>query len=320
MNFLRPLLAGTLIFAAFCTASVQAASKLPSAQERDDTVKLQVFLDRSMFGPGKIDGLTGEFTTKAITLYQQAHQLDADGLPENLPIPRNAPVYTTYTIRQEDLKFVGDIPSKPSDQSKKKYLPYGSLLEFLTERFHCSAHLLAWINPELDVEKLKVDDSVRVPDVEPFLIEEIRCVGSIPELPEFKTRSIEINRKERLLQLKDGTRIVAAFPITPGSETLPTPPGKWRIVGISTMPTFRWDEGVLNHGIRTSEFFMLPSGPNNPVGVAWCALSKPGIGIHGTNHPDTIGRAQSHGCMRVANWDVIRLVKEITSGMLVVIE
>jgi lipoprotein-anchoring transpeptidase ErfK/SrfK len=86
------------------------------------------------------------------------------------------------------------------------------------------------------------------------------------------------------------------------------------------MPNFRWDEGVLNHGVRTDKFYMLPPGPNNPVGVLWCALNKPGIGIHGTNSPQTIGRSASHGCMRVANWDVYRLSKMITAGMEVVIE
>jgi lipoprotein-anchoring transpeptidase ErfK/SrfK len=92
------------------------------------------------------------------------------------------------------------------------------------------------------------------------------------------------------------------------------------VVGIATAPRFRWDKSVLETGKRSSEFFMLPPGPNNPVGVLWCGLSKPGIGIHGTNNPQTIGRAASHGCMRVANWDVVRLSKLITKGMFVVIE
>ena len=73
-------------------------------------------------------------------------------------------------------------------------------------------------------------------------------------------------------------------------------------------------------GVRTENFYNLPSGPRNPVGVCWIGLNKPGIGIHGTNNPQTIGRAQSHGCMRTANWDVIRLSKLVTKGMKVVIE
>ena len=86
------------------------------------------------------------------------------------------------------------------------------------------------------------------------------------------------------------------------------------------MPNFRYDPAMLNKGERSSNFHMLPPGPNNPVGVVWIALNKKGIGIHGTSNPQTIGRAQSHGCMRVANWDVVRVSKLITKGMTVVIE
>lgn len=300
--------------------AAQAQNKNPSPEEREATVRLQVFLDRALFGPGKIDGLPGEFTTKAISLYQKAHQLEANGSPENLPLPVGTPLYTTYTIRAEDHAFIGELPSKPPEQSKKKYLPYDSLSEFITERFHCNTNLLAFLNPEIKLEQLKVGDTVKVPDVEPFQIEDIPVLSTLPELPEFRKRSILVNRKERLLTLHDKDALLAAFPITPGSETLPTPPGNWRIVAIATLPNFRWDEGVLNHGVRTDQFFLLPPGPNNPVGVVWCALNKAGIGIHGTNHPDTIGRAASHGCMRVANWDVIRLSKMVTAGVPVTIE
>jgi hypothetical protein len=281
---------------------------------------VQIFLDKALFGPGIVDGRPGEFTRKAVTYFQQANGLETDGLPDRLPLPKDTPLYSTYTIRAEDKRFVGDSPSKPAEQAKKKYLPYGSLLEFVCERFHCSAELLALLNPDLNLDRLKVDDTVKVPAVEPFLIEEMRSVATLPEVPEFKSRWIQIHRKERILLLKENERLLASVPITPGSDTLPTPPGKWRVVGISTMPNFRWDEGVLNHGVRTNDFFMLPPGPRNPVGIAWCALSKPGIGIHGTNQPQTIGRAASHGCMRVANWDVSRLIQQISSGVSVLIE
>ena len=290
-----------------------------SPEQRDTVVRLQTFLDASLFGPGKIDGQTGEFTVKAISLYQQAHGLEQTGTPENLPLPKTQ-IYQEYTLQAEDKRFVGSVPSSTAEQSKRRYLPYGSFLEFLSERFHSSPTLLEELNPSIKLDSLKVGDTVKVPAVEPFKIEEVSPVANLPEISEFKARRIQISRKERILQLLDGDKLIAAFPITPGSTSLPTPPGKWRILAISTLPTFRWDEGVLNHGVRTDECYMLPSGPNNPVGVVWCALNKPGIGIHGTNQPETIGRAFSHGCMRVANWDVIRLVKQISAGVRVDIE
>jgi hypothetical protein len=86
------------------------------------------------------------------------------------------------------------------------------------------------------------------------------------------------------------------------------------------MPTFRWDHSVLEYGVRSSNYYNLPMGPNNPVGVMWIGLNRPGIGIHGTNQGQTIGRSASHGCMRTANWDVVRFAKLVTKGMTVIIE
>jgi lipoprotein-anchoring transpeptidase ErfK/SrfK len=289
--------------------------------ERDVTTQLQIFLDQQLFGPGKIDGRPGEFMTKALIRYQRAHGLPESGKIEaNLPLDSVYPVYTFYTIQEGDLKFVGDCPREPADQSKKKYLPYESLLEFLTERYHCAPEFLMKLNEGMNLEALQVGETVRVPNVEPFKIEELPKEGFLPEIPEYKSRVIWVHRAEKILDVYEGESLLASVPITPGGGKLETPAGSWRVVGIATAPRFRWDKSVLETGKRSSEFFMLPPGPNNPVGVLWCGLSKPGIGIHGTNNPQTIGRAASHGCMRVANWDVVRLSKLITKGMSVVIE
>ena len=306
-----------------------SAAEVPVARavavmERDVTTQAQIFLDQQLFGPGKIDGRPGEFLTKALIRYQRAHALEETGkIDANLPLDTVFPVYTSYTVRKEDLKFVGNLPGRPAEQAKKKYLPYPSLLQFVVERYHCAPEFLAKINKGLNLDSLKPGDEIRVPNVEPFKIEELPETGNLPEQAEFKHRVIQINRAEKMLDLMDGEKLIAAIPITPGvvgGGAKETPPGTWRIVGIAAMPTFRWDEGVLNHGKRTENFHNLPPGPRNPVGVCWIGLNKPGIGVHGTNNPQTIGRAASHGCMRTANWDVIRLSKMITKGMTVVIK
>jgi lipoprotein-anchoring transpeptidase ErfK/SrfK len=292
----------------------------PTAKEREMLLRVQIFLDGEFFSPGKLDGLPGEFTDKAVSRFQRAHGLDETGNHHNLPLSRSSSPYAEYTIRPEDRKFVGGLASRPQDQAKAQYLPYSSYWEFLAERFHCSESLLQYLNPSVNLEQLKVGDTVRVPASEPFEIESLKSLSSLPERPEFQSRRIQINRKERMLELLEKDSLLASAPITPGSATLPTPAGRWRLLAVSTMPVFRWDEGVLNRGVRTANFFMLPPGPNNPVGVAWCALNKPGIGIHGTNNPETIGRAHSHGCMRVANWDIARLIQRITPGITIQIE
>jgi lipoprotein-anchoring transpeptidase ErfK/SrfK len=113
----------------------------------------------------------------------------------------------------------------------------------------------------------------------------------------------------------EGDRIIAAYPVAVGSTRTETPIGDWKVRGVVKMPTFRYDEQMLNHGERSKNFYMLRPGPNNPVGVIWIALNKRGIGIHGTDEPDTIGKNISHGCIRMANWDIVRLVGRVKTGV-----
>lgn len=320
LSFMTRLHLSSFAFALASSAAIP--DPLPRAPEPvEDILRLQILLDSKLFGPGKVDGRPGEFTAKALRRYQRANGLaETDLASHALDLSAVAELYTSYTIREDDLKFVGEVPSQPSAQSKKKYLPYASLLEFLTERFHCSPEFLEFINRPMKLSALKPGDTVRVPAVEAFVIEDLAPVPRLPEIPGHLSRVLKIDTREKMLDLWDGERLIASLPITPGSGHLATPPGTWRILGIAQMPTFRWDKSVLEYGVRSENSYELPIGPNNPVGVMWIGLSRPGIGIHGTNQPQTIGRSASHGCMRTANWDVVRLVKHITAGMTVVIE
>jgi len=219
--------------------------------------------------------------------------------------------YTNFTIPPEALNFVGPTASKPSEQSKLKGLKYGSLLELIAERYHSAEDFVKKLNPGLNMEKLKPGDTVKVPNVLPFKIEDLH-EGFLQPNPAFVNRRVYVDTKEHFLLIYDGKQLVAEFPITPGSTTLPAPLGLWKILGIATMPVFRHDEGVLQHGVKSDLHYDLPPGPNNPVGILWMGLNKPHVGIHGTNNPETIGRAASHGCIRTANWDAAR-VKELVS-------
>jgi len=119
--------------------------------------------------------------------------------------------------------------------------------------------------------------------------------------------------------MADG-KIAAAFPVTVGSKQTVSPIGHWTVKAIAKLPTFRYDPLMLNKGERGSDFHLLPPGPNNPVGVMWIALNKKGIGIHGTNDPDSIGRSASHGCIRLANWDVVKLAEMVKPGVAVTVD
>ena len=130
-----------------------------------------------------------------------------------------------------------------------------------------------------------------------------------------------VNTTTNYLEVRnDGDKLVACFPITPGSKSIPTPKGEWHVVAKTLLPEFRWDKSVLMTGKRSNVFYQLPPGPNNPVGVCWIALNKPGIGMHGTAEPDTIGRAASHGCIRLSNWDAFKVYGMVAPNTKVIIE
>lgn len=286
--------------------------------QRELTAQLQIFLDQKLFSPGMIDGNPGRFVSEALKRWQRANGFPETGvLDESVPLHTIHPVYTFHKIAEYELRFVGELPTKPSEQAKKKRLPYSSYTEFLAERYHCSIEFLQRLNAKVKFSTLKTGDEVRVPNVEPFKIEDAPETGNYPERPEFAARRIVVDRRRTILEVYDGEKLIASAPIAPGSPAHPTPPGKWRVVGVASMPTFRWDKGVLERGVRTDVFHMLPAGPNNPVGVAWIGLSKAGIGIHGTNNPYSIGNWASHGCMRTANWDIARISKMVTRNVAV---
>ena len=129
-----------------------------------------------------------------------------------------------------------------------------------------------------------------------------------------------VNTTTNYLEVRDGERLVACFPITPGSKSIPTPKGEWHVVAKTLLPEFRWDKSVLMTGKRSNVFYQLPPGPNNPVGICWVALNKPGIGMHGTAEPDSIGRAASHGCIRLSNWDAFKVYGMVAPNTKVIIE
>jgi len=99
-----------------------------------------------------------------------------------------------------------------------------------------------------------------------------------------------------------------------GSEHDPLPIGTWKIQGAATLPPFHYNPKLFWDADSSDEKQLLKPGPNGPVGVVWLDLNKPHYGIHGTSHPETIGRAESHGCIRLSNWDAARLSLMVKPG------
>ncbi len=115
-------------------------------------------------------------------------------------------------------------------------------------------------------------------------------------------------------------KLVAMFTVTTGSQHDPLPLGTWGITGISHNPHFNYNPDLFWDAESSDTEERLPPGPNDPVGVVWIDLTKAHYGIHGTPEPQTIGRTQSHGCVRLTNWDAARLAQMVDTSTKVVFQ
>lgn len=319
----------SLLFISVLTVSVFAQDEGPGKddpavpKDRDTVLRIQIFLDKNLFGPGKLDGAVGEFTYKAVVNYNYAHghrdiynwQTVQEAAGRDLPV-----VYAAYKIRPELLPYVNPhLPEKPEEQEKFPFMAYRSLVELIAERFHTDESFLALINPKKNMNALKPGDIIVVPNVKSFRIEDVKPMQSFKSDPTLSSHTIVVDTTERMAAVySEKETMLAAFPITPGKPEF-IPVGQWKVVTMMTTPTFRYDKQFLEEGVRGDEAWQIPPGPNSPIGIIWCGISKSGIGLHGTAQPRTIGRARSAGCVRFANWDAIRLSQLIRPGTRVIV-
>lgn len=337
------------------TARRKPRTRAPNKANIEAAARLQIFLDRANFSPGKIDGTYNEFTWKALALYRQSRgeqpqvpPLKRKNKPDVAPditgldLDSIDPLFVPYTVTDGDLASVGPLPGNIAGQAKLKFLPYRDAADAIAEKFHSDVHFLERLNPG-KMKTIKAGDQLMVPNVEPFelgTVKEIKPgsefntepVNDVEYQPERQSENtdknnqpkkdegatapvvIKVDTKINMLGVFQGDKLIAAYPVTIGSAHTASPVGEWKVRRITKMPSFRYDKEMLQHGRRSGNFHLLPPGPRNPVGVMWIALNKKGIGIHGTNEPGSIGRAASHGCIRLANWDVVRLATKIKPG------
>jgi len=291
-------------------------------------VKVQVLLDRAGFAPGVIDGKRGQSLTSALRGFQAARGLAVTGKPDAATLAAlgggDFPATRSIVIGPGDAAgpFTDPLPKDPAEQAKLPRLGYAKLSEKLAERFHTTPATLAALNPAGTV--LRAGEAVNFPNVLPAsraydekLPEEWRATLSSlnvgAQQPE--AARVVVDKSESVLKVYDkADKLVAQFPATMGSEHDPLPIGKWTIKGASYNPTFHYNPDLFWDADSSDKKATIPAGPNNPVGVIWLDLSKPHYGIHGTPSPETIGRAESHGCIRLSNWDAARLSLMVKPG------
>lgn len=348
---LRFAFVGILISSAVLPAAGKKRSShspSPSKADVEAATRLQVFLDRANFSPGKIDGRYNDLTRRALALYWESRGEQPQIRPQPKTEPNVAPnvsgldfasvepVLIPYTVTEADFQSIGPLPSKVAEQAKLKFLPYRDAADALAEKFHSDVHFLEQLNPNR-MKTIKAGDRIMVPNVEPFDLASVKNIKVGSEISSQAANEMEnqpgsetpnpgesaaapgnvaitVDTKTNILEVREGEKLVATYPVTVGTAHTASPIGEWKVRGIAKMPTFRWDKEMLRHGNRSGDFYLLRPGPRNPVGVMWIALDKKGIGIHGTDDPASIGHAASHGCVRLANWDIVRLATKIKAG------
>jgi len=303
----------------------------------DDAVRLQIFLDEAKFGPGVIDGKPGRFTELAVFSWNEVN-----GHPVNDWVAVNTAArkavlnpFAVAVVPESADKWVDPtLPSSRALQAKKNRMSYRSYAEFMAERYHCDVPYLAELNTWQKINALEPHDSIIVPNVIPFDIEKLTGAKYEADLA-LSQRHVVVDTKINQVRIFEGapaalvvaepgaenvqpvTRanrgLVASFPITPGKPQF-IKFGTWALRNMVELPWWRYDQQLLDTGKRSENALNIPPGPNSPVGIIWNGTSKPGIGLHGTSDPETIGRARSAGCIRLANWDAIRLPSLIRPG------
>lgn len=304
------------------TSTTWAASALPLSPETVNDARMQgpvapkakgaavlraqVLLDRVHFSPGEIDAVYGSNVRKALMAFQKANGINPTGIADAATWTalnsNTQPILVSYKLTDKDVSGpFNPIPQDMMEKSKLTALGYTSALEALGEKFHASPKLLQKLNPGIDFNQVGQD--IVVPNVEEHA-----------HLP--KAAKIIVDKSDSTVTLVDAAgKILGQFPASTGSDKDPLPIGDWKVQGIAKNPVFHYNPNLFWDADPTHAKAKIPPGPNNPVGVTWIDLSKEHYGIHGTPEPSKIGKTQSHGCIRLTNWDVTTVAQAVASGI-----
>lgn len=266
-------------------------------------VKLQILLDRAGASPGVIDGFTGDNIRKAISAFETMSGLPSDGSIDAdvlAKLSTTEPVIGGYVITDKDVAdVVAPIPTDYAEMAKRDFLGYTRVTEELAERFHMDEDLLKDLNPAAQ-----------------WTAGETVAVAAYGPNKEGKVARIEADKSDRQLRAYDADgKLLVAYPATIGSADNPSPTGTHLVDAVAPMPNYTYNPDVnFQQGDNTKKL-IIPPGPNGPVGAMWIDLTEPTFGIHGTPEPSKIDKTNSHGCVRLTNWDAEELSTMVENGV-----
>ena len=271
-----------------------------------DVADLQVLLDRKGASPGVIDGRLGSNVDKALAALREITGLHleatyTEAINEALA-ESGGDAFVSYTITPEDAAgpFVASVPADYSHKAKLDHLSFTSVPEMLGERFHMDEAFLKALNPDAEFGR-------------PGTVVKVANIGANIKKP--VDRLVADKARKQLRAYDASGNLVVAYPATIGSSDTPSPSGTHEVARIAINPEYTYNPKVNFKQGDNDQVLTIPPGPNGPVGSVWIALSKPTYGIHGTPDPSKIGKTESHGCVRLTNWDAAELARLVKPGV-----
>ena len=279
-----------------------------------DVLEAQIALARRAISPGSIDGALGSQTSAAISVFQDAEDLPVTGELDDdtrAKLTLDSPILTNYTVTTNDLDSLQPLGTTWLAKSQQTSLAYETELELVAEKSHSHPLLIQRLNPSIDWTNITAGTVLKIPDV------------SYPA-PDNKAAFVEIHLADRYLEAFDqDTNLILHFPCSIAKRVEKRPVGELHVLVIVQNPNYTVDPELFPESQELQTIghkLILPPGPRNPVGVAWMGLDKPGYGMHGTPNAQLVGRTESHGCFRLANWDAEYLSQLVWVGMPVEVE
>ena len=287
----------------------------PTAPQRPVEVLLamQTRLDRHNCSPGGIDGRWGSKSERALAAWQKKNGKPATGMIDEAAssaLGDTNGVMTTYAVSAADHAALTPYPSSWLERSKQERMGYASVEELVAEKFHLFRATLRRLNPDAAWPNPPAGTVLAVPGVQS------------ERLPPLSRIEIRLGQKTLRAYGENG-KLVAHFPCSIAADKAKRPLGETlRVVVWAENPDYTFDPELfaeVPEAATIGKKLRIPPGPNNPVGLAWIGLDRPGYGIHGSPAPEDISKTESHGCFRLTNWDALKLVRAVRADLPVLV-